>query len=66
MPAETETKTPAAGAPRNAMSSAVTTEVAAPPPMEKLMTSTPSSVACSMAWKVGPVAEARTGTLPPI
>ena len=31
------------------MSSAVTTEVAAPPPMEKLMTSTPSSVACSIA-----------------
>jgi hypothetical protein len=34
LPAEAETKTPAAAAPRNATSVAATTDVAAPPPME--------------------------------
>ncbi len=48
LPAEADTKTPAAAAPRNAWSVSETVLSAAPPPMEKLITSTPSATAWSM------------------
>src|SRR5680860_213369 len=49
LPAEAATKMPADAAPRNATSVAETVVCAAPPPMEKLITSTPSAVAWSIA-----------------
>jgi hypothetical protein len=49
LPALAETKTPAMAAFRNATSNAVATDVAEPPPMEKLMTSTPSATAALIA-----------------
>ncbi len=48
LPAETEPKTPAAFAPRNAIAFGSVHGLRDAPPIEKLMTSTMSSVACSI------------------
>jgi hypothetical protein len=49
LPAEAETKMPADAAPKKAASVGDTVVVAEPPPMEKLITSTPSATAWSIA-----------------